>query len=204
MQHATRHTVLLVEADPSLRRMIALGLQHRGLHVIEASFPASFPASPDLLPDLMVLDIDGEAGNGPVLLAQAKAHPALSALPVVALAWDNSVTAYSRDAESRSVASSLTCLTKPFDTRALHAAIDRILLDGEETSAARKQENYLAAQRTTSAPSIWPLVTAVGLLLAVIGLMLQITVTAVGLLVVVTALMCWTLGAKPEPETLVV
>ena len=205
MQHTTRHSVLLVEANPSLRRMIVLGLQHRGLHVIEAGSLASFPVSPHLLPDLIVLDIDGEAGNDHMLLAQAQAHPALSDLPVVALAWEPPIHEETRDLQAMPVVQPLICLAKPFDARALHAAIDALLRGSEEASAVRKQESYLAAQRATiSAPSIWPLVTALGLLLAVIGLMLQITVTAVGILVVVTALMCWTLGAKPEPETLVV
>ena len=29
-------TILLIEADPSLRRLMTLGLQHNGLHVIDA------------------------------------------------------------------------------------------------------------------------------------------------------------------------
>jgi DNA-binding response OmpR family regulator len=201
MQHATRHTVLLVEANPSLRRMIALGLQHRGQHVIEADSPASFPASPGVLPDLMVLDIDGEAGNGQALLAQAEAHPTLSTLPVVALAWEDHFPA---DMRNEDTVPPRVCLTKPFDARALHIAIEQLLLDSEETEAARKQASYLATRRTTATPSIWPLVTAIGLLLAVIGLMFQITVTAIGLLIVMTALLCWTLGTKREPEPLAV
>lgn len=200
MQQATRHSVLIVEANPSLRRMIALGLQYRGLRVIEADSPASFPESPAIVPDLMVIDIDGEAGNGQTLLAQAEAHPALAALPVVALAWEDHFAAEMSDGDTSYRPSSRACLTKPFDARALHTAIDQLLLDSKETQAAQKQANYLATRRTVSAPSIWPLVTAVGLLLAFTGLMLQIAVTAVGLLIVMTALLCWTLGTKREPE----
>jgi small neutral amino acid transporter SnatA (MarC family) len=84
----------------------------------------------------------------------------------------------------------------------LHAAIERLLLNVEESKAARKQERYLAASRAAVAPSIWPLVTAVGVLLAMIGLMLQLTVTAIGLLVVITALLCWTLGPTRKPAPL--
>ncbi|HLX56276.1 MAG TPA: hypothetical protein VKR83_04560 [Ktedonobacteraceae bacterium] len=201
MQRATRHTVLLVEANPSLRRIIALGLQHRGLRVVEASSPASFPTFPALLPDLLVLDVDGEAGNSHTLLAQAQAHPALANIPVVALAWEKLIPIDSPDVEGQFIAPPLNCLTKPFDARALHAAIEQILLNSEVgdqlIAPAQSQENYLAARSATPAPSIFPLLTAIGLLLAVIGLMLQITVTAVGLLVVLAALLCWTLGAKP-------
>ena len=203
MQQTIRHSVLLVEANPSLRRMIALGLQHRGLHVIEADAPASISVSPANLPDVMILDIDGEAENGQGLLAQAEAHPALSSLPIVALAWEDHSPTEMRGVDAQNSASSHIYLTKPFDARALHAAIEQLLFDSVEKKAARKQENYLATRRTTT-PSIWPLVTAIGLLLAVIGLMLQITVTAIGLLVVMIALLCWSLGTKREPEPMIV
>ncbi len=199
MQRATRHSVLLVEANPSLRRMITLGLEHRDLHTIEANAPASFPVSPSIVPDLIVLDIDGEAEIGQTLLAQAEAHPALSTLPIIALTWENHYSAGMREEGTRRNAPARVYLTKPFDARALHAAIEQLLLDMEESRTAQKQENYLAARRAPGAPSIWPLITAIGLLLAMIGLMLQITVTAIGLLIVLTALLCWTLGPKPEP-----
>jgi DNA-binding response OmpR family regulator len=204
MQRATRHSVLLVEANPSLRRMIALGLQHRGLHTIEANAPASFPLSPSVMPDLIVLDIDGETANGQTLLAQAEAHPALSTLPIVVLTWENYFPQEMREGALHWSVPARVYLTKPFDARALHNAIEQLLLDVEESRVARKQENYLAARRAATAPSIWPLITAIGLLLAMIGLMLQIAVTAVGLLIVMTALLCWTLGPKREPEPLTV
>ena len=202
MQRATGHSVLLVEANPSLRRMITLGLQHRGLHSIEASAPASFPISPTIVPELILLDIDGKMADSQTLLAQVEAHPALSALPVVVLTWENSTSPAKHGEETFGSAPACLFLSKPFDARALYAAIDRLLLDVEESRAARRQERYLAASRTAVAPSIWPLVTAIGLLLAMIGLMLQITVTAIGLLVVIAALLCWTLEPKREPEPL--
>ncbi len=199
MQRATNHSVLLVEANPSLRRIITLGLQHRGLRSIEANAPASFPISPSIVPDLIVLDIDGKMADSQALLAQVEAHPALSTLPVVVLTWENNIPPAMREEESFGSPPARLFLSKPFDARALHAAIDRLLFDVEESKAAHKQETYLAASRAAVAPSIWPLVTAIGLLLAMIGLMLQITVTAIGLLVVITALLCWTLEPKRKP-----
>ncbi len=77
MLHGTGHTVLLIEADRSLRRLIALGLQYRGMHVIEASSPTNLPALETQQPSLVVLDIDGEARSDHSLLAIAKAHPYL-------------------------------------------------------------------------------------------------------------------------------
>ena len=104
MLQRTEHTVLLIEADRSLRRLIALGLQYRGMHVIEACFPTDFreakidaPASWEMWlqtifesqqPDVIVLDIDSEAGSDHVLLSTIQSQSCLSTLPMVVLAWD--------------------------------------------------------------------------------------------------------------------
>jgi len=74
MLNGTRHTVLLIEADRSLRRLIALGLQYRGMHVIEASTPMKLPDLEAQRPSLVVLDIDGEARSDHSLLAKTQAH----------------------------------------------------------------------------------------------------------------------------------
>ena len=200
MQRATGQSILVVEANPSLRRMITLGLQHRGLHSIEAMSPSSFSVSSATAPELIVLDIDGEMADSQALLAQVEAHPMLSALPVVILTWESNNLSAMREEETFGSAPARLFLSKPFDARTLHAAIERLLLDVEESKAARKQERYLAASRAAVAPSIWPLVTAMGVLLAMIGLMLQLAVTAIGLLIVITALLCWTLGPTRKPE----
>ena len=41
-------TILLIEADPSLRRLMTLGLQHNGLHVIDACSQILLPLLPSL------------------------------------------------------------------------------------------------------------------------------------------------------------
>lgn len=202
MQRATSQSILVIEANPSLRRMITLGLQHRGLHCIEACTLAGFPVSPAITPTLIVLDIDSEAANSHTLLARLEAHPTLSALPVVVLTWENDIPSPAREEQASGSAPARFFLSKPFDARALHAAIERLLFDVQESKTARRQEKYLAANRTASTPSIWPLVTAIGFLLAMIGLMLQLTVTAIGLLVVITALLCWTLEPKHKTKPL--
>jgi hypothetical protein len=56
----------------------------------------------------------------------------------------------------------------------------------------------LATYSAHAAPSVWPIVTAIGVLVAVIGVMLQIAITVVGILIVIVALLLWTLGTKPE------
>jgi DNA-binding response OmpR family regulator len=204
MLHGTGHTVLLIEADRSLRRLIALGLHYRGMHVIEASSPTRLPDLEAQRPGLVVLDIDGEARSDHSLLAMAQAHPYLSSLPIVVLAWDSLVPAgVQQDGPQNQV----TCLTKPFDARTLYATIEQVLDANQAISSIFKEEALLAAGAinlapTTPTPSIWPLLTAVGLLLLFTGLMTQITISALGLLVVIVALLWWTLGTKTKHEPL--
>ena len=197
MLQGTRHTVLLIEADSSLRRLIALGLQYRGMHVIETSSPMDLPVLESQQPGLVVLDIDGEAGSNRSLLSTVMQQPYLSALPMVVLAWDCLVPADTHQAQ-------VTCLSKPFDARTLQATIEEILSATGEISSTSKQEVLLAAHSASSAPSIWPLITAVGLLLAFIGLMTQFAISVLGLLIIIVSLLWWTLGTKPEHEPLAV
>ncbi|TMD54942.1 MAG: response regulator [Chloroflexi bacterium] len=191
MQRAATHTILLIEADISLRRMIALGLQYRGLQVIETSSPSHLPTLTDQSLDLVVLDIDGEAGNNHELLTEVQVHPILSSIPIVALAWETpTLVNVQRDNLSdflghQNSLDHITCLTK-------------------EAASAHKQEAYLSAYSSTPTPSICPLITAVGLLLVFIGLLLQIIVAAIGILIVVAALLWWTLGTKTASKPLAI
>jgi CheY-like chemotaxis protein len=197
MLQGYRHTVLLIEADSSLRRLIALGLQYRGMHVIETGSPMDLPVLELRQPSLVVLDIDGEARSNRSLLSTVMQHPYLSTLPMVVLAWDCLVPADTHQAQ-------VTCLSKPFDARTLQATIEQILRATGEISSTPKQEVLLAAHSASPAPSIWPLITAVGLLLAFIGLMTQFVISVLGLLIIIVSLLLWTLGTKPEHEPLAV
>ena len=86
MLQGRKHTVLLIEADRSLRRLITLGLQYRGMHVIEASSPTSIFALQSQHPDVVVLDIDGEVGSNHALLSTFQTHPYFSSVPLIVLA----------------------------------------------------------------------------------------------------------------------
>jgi DNA-binding NtrC family response regulator len=202
MSQGKPSTVLLVEADSSLRRLVALGLQHRGMHVIEASSPAHVLSFDARQVDLLVLDLDGNAGRDRTFLASAHAiltHPLLSAVPTILLAWEYPPPL----TQNIAVATKLKYLTKPFDARILHETIDQLLLAREADAAAyeaRAEELLLATYSRQTAPSLWPIITAAGLLLAFIGMMLQIVITVVGLLIVAVALLLWTLGSRPPAE----
>lgn len=193
----SRRTILLVEADASLRRVIALGLQSRDLRVVEAASPSHLPDLKAQQAALIVVDIDGEVGKSHELLAQIEAHPLLSMLPIILLAWDTSQT----NSPVSKQDDRLISLAKPFDARSLQAAIESVLASGESMSPAVREA---ANARRSSAPalSICPMITAAGLMLALIGLMLQLAVTAVGLLIVVVALLCWSLGPRSQPGEL--
>ena len=199
MLRGIKHTVLLIEADRSLRRLITLGLQYRGMYVIEASSPTSIPTLQSQLPDVVVLDIDSEVGSNHTLLSTFQSHPYFSTIPLVILAWDCLVA---RGSHQNSSQTSITCLAKPFDARTLHTTIEQIQDTSKVSSRASRQEILLAKRSVT--PSIWPLITAAGLVLAFIGLMTQITISALGLLVILIALLWWTLGTKSEHESLAV
>jgi DNA-binding response OmpR family regulator len=195
-------TVLLIEADASLRRLIALGLQARGLHIIEASSPAHLPSLDARQVDLLVLDLDGYASRKSTFLASAHeilTHPLLSATPTILLAWEYPPVL----TQNVVIATNLKYLTKPFDARVLHETVDQLLLAREAEEAAceaRAEELLLATYSRQAAPGLWPLITAVGLLLAFVGMMLQIVITVIGVLIVATALLLWTLGSRPPVE----
>lgn len=208
MHRAARHTILLVEADPALQRVIALGLQYRGLRVVEAASPDDFSGADRCSPDLVLLDIDGAVGNGAQVLTEIQSRPLLASLPIVLLAWGESIPA---SAVGDNTLVRYASLAKPFDARALYSVIES-LLSSENASQAIQQEHIRPAYDAVAvyspspspampaapAASAAPMITAAGLLLAFAGLMLQIAITAVGLLIVIAALLWWTLGTKPE------
>ncbi|HZS77666.1 MAG TPA: hypothetical protein VFA41_13725 [Ktedonobacteraceae bacterium] len=188
MQRSFQHTILLIEQDKFLRRMIALGLQGQGMRVIEASSLLNAHGLEKQHPEVVILDIDGEAGRDSTLLTLVQAHPLLARLPLVLLAWE-----YGPDSIPSPIP--VACLTKPFDARALYLDVKHALA----TSAALRSQ-VAPAPTSCPTPTIWPMVTAAGLLLAFIGLLLQLALTAIGLLIVMVALLWWTLGSRVEPQ----
>ncbi len=187
--------MLLIEPDASLRRLIVLGLQHRGVQVVEASSLDSLAEQPIADPDLLVLDIDRGWRDDKALLLAIEDHPYLSHLPRVVLAWD------STRAASSSTFPLLECLSKPFDARQLYAVIEKLLL-ASTTGGLSSVPAVPISSSFMVAPSLSPLIAAAGLLLTIVGLMLQLFLAGIGLLVVLAALLWWTLGKPPERQIL--
>ncbi len=196
MLYSTSPTILLIEADTSLRRLITLGLQYRGMRVIEVSSPAQLPSEVPDQPDILICDVDGKASLNKTLLSAVRMHPTIATVPIVVLAWECLVSSSPSSASQVTSSSLMTCLPKPFDVRALYATIDQLL----EAKAVQAHDLFLRTRPASSMPSIWPLITALGLLLVFIGLLSTIVLTVPGLLIVLVSLLWWTLGTRKEPS----
>jgi DNA-binding response OmpR family regulator len=200
MPHGPEPTVLLIETDASLRRLIALGLQYRGMHVIAASSPASLPTVEAREPDLLLLDIDGNTGSNWSLLDAVQSHPYFSTLPVVVLAWECPVPAGAPREVQSQLQTYTTFLSKPFDARALYTTIESLLAAVSSAQATTQSQEIALLRQGKDSSSIWPLLTAAGLLLTFIGLMGLLAISAVGLCVVLVSLLWWTLGSSIKKE----
>ena len=215
MSQDRKPTVLLIEADASLRRLIVLGLQYRGTSVVEAYSPASLPVAELEQPGLVVVDVDDRVQSNWSLLPSIQAHPLFSHVPIIVLAWDCPVPALIAADEQNVGQGQIMYLSKPFDARALHASIEHLLISQTAQSvqaaevvqttqtaqeAAQLQEYLLTLRTSSAAPSIFPLITAAGLLLAFIGLMGFYALTLLGIVIVMVSLLAWTLGTGSQKE----
>jgi CheY-like chemotaxis protein len=199
------HTILLIEPDTSLRWLIALGLQHQGFHVIEASSPLTVPTLDAQQIHLLILDIDNDTQSDWSLVEAAQSHPHFTDLPTIVLSWERPITGKLRPETISTLAAATDTQTlyqmKPFDARILYTHIEQLLTTRatkEALVAAHKEEMLVAAYSAQAPSSIWPIVTAAGLLLAFVGILLQITITILGILIVIVGLLWWTLGSKKD------
>ncbi len=199
MSQGKKPTVLLIEADASLRRLITLGLQHRNMDVVETSSPAhtlSVEAA-----DLLIIDVDSGIYSDWSLLASVQNSPTLATVPTIVLAWEQLPVLHTLAVVTQT---HMKCLTKPFDARIMQESINELLAvraAQEAASLAQAEAVLLATYKTQTPPSIWPIITAIGLLIAFIGMLLQVAVTVLGILIVIVALLWWTLGTKPTHRT---
>ena len=204
MSQNPKPAILLIEADASLRRLIKLSLQLRGMYVIEAHSSSDLLLGETIRPDLLVLDVDGSIKSDWPLLAAVQAHPLLSTLPTIVLMWDSPVPALVSEASHTQNIDQpqVMYLAKPFDARTLYATIEQLLVPQPlpTVEAAQLPVPVPALQTASSAPSIYPLITAAGLLLAFIGLMGFLALTFIGVAVVLVSLLAWTLSTGSQQE----
>jgi CheY-like chemotaxis protein len=206
----TERQVLVIEPDAALRRVMTLGLRQRGLHVVEASSLGDAWELAQGPPSLIVLDVGVGANSEWMLLRTLRAHRMLGAAPAVLLAWEcPSDAALLGDGASRYL-----CLSKPFDARALYAAAETLLAvpvavqDPVSASVPAAAAPALAAPRDAApvaveaapgaAPSIWPLVAAGGLTLAVVGFLINAAFVVIGAIILFVAILWWT-GETARP-----
>jgi CheY-like chemotaxis protein len=116
---ASPFSVLVVDDDPSIRRMIIAALRREGYTFLEA--PNGREAL-DLMraerPDVVVLDLMMPVLSGWDVLKERQSDPELSRIPVI-------VVSANRDPEVATAVNSGICafLPKPFDISALSALV---------------------------------------------------------------------------------
>lgn len=118
-------TVLVVEDEPNVRKLVAVNLVSRGYTVLEATnVPQAWDHLHRVLPDLIILDIKLPEQTGWDLLTQIAADPATTAkFPIVVM------TASIMDAQvdREQFPDIVDVLIKPFSTTRLMTAIERAL-----------------------------------------------------------------------------
>jgi len=119
--------VLVVEDDPTLRRVIELMLDVRGYVVDQArNGKAALDWMAELPPDVVVADLRMPLMDGHELLERMRAQPALEAIPVILLTGNLEAAGAALGADA--------VLTKPFEPADLIAMIEKLTEKDAATS----------------------------------------------------------------------
>ena len=118
-------TVLVVEDEPNVRKLVAVNLSSRGYAVLEAAnVPQALEHLHHSVPDLMILDIKLPDFTGWDLLAQLAADPDLTVnFPVLVMTASIMEAQVDRD----QYANVVDVLIKPFSATRLMTAIEHAL-----------------------------------------------------------------------------
>jgi CheY-like chemotaxis protein len=200
MSTEQKRSVLLVEADAALRRVITLGLRQQGIDVLEAASTKQAQMLLEHNPSLLIVDVDGSVSSDWSLLERADANRSTTLPPVLILSWDCSPMQGQASGRSTQMiqVDQAVCLVKPFDARRLLGEVETLLAAQPQVAAAQTAAaRLLEAPEEMPAPmqSIWPLVLAAGLALAVSGLLVNPVIVALGMVVAFAALLLW--GFEP-------
>jgi CheY-like chemotaxis protein len=142
---------------------------------------------------LLIVDVDGGVSSDWSLLESVRADQQPALPPVVILTWDCSPGRGTQAGH----ANQAVCLVKPFDARRLLGEVETLLAARLQVAAAQAADRLLEMPEETPVPmqSIWPLVLAAGLALAVSGLLVHPVLVALGMVVAFGAMLLW--GFEP-------
>ena len=119
-----KHTVLLVDDEDALRKVMKDLLEREGFVVVEAADGVQALDQVDrIAPDVIVLDLNLPGLDGYGVLSHLRSRPATQSIPVLVLTAkgdeDNEVRVFELGADD--------FITKPFRARALAARLDSLL-----------------------------------------------------------------------------
>jgi two-component system cell cycle response regulator DivK len=120
-------TILIVEDDEKSMRLVRDILQHAGHSTLEATTgEEGVQLAIDNRPELILMDIQLPGMNGIAALQRIREHPALDAVPVIA------VSASVMPEDQRNIVSSGfdAFLTKPISLKPFLATVKRFLNEG--------------------------------------------------------------------------
>ncbi len=214
--------ILVIESDAALRRVMALGLRQHGFQVTEAGALGDAWERIATPPAAIVLDVGVGAGSEWMVVRSLRAHRHLACVPLVLLTWDCPIEPELPDRDGVRY----VCLAKPFDARALYDAVESVVRPsavtlahanpphvagtargaGSAPMAARDGDaDDLAHPASERAPmaatSIWPMVTAAGATLLVVGFLIHPALVVTGIIVIIGAVVLWTTeSVEPAPN----
>ncbi len=115
--------VLVVEDDPTVRRVLAVALEDLGHVRPAANRVEAIDAVAEERPDVVVLDVMLHGSSGLSVLAQWRADPATADLPVVLLTGLDDAM----ERRAGTAAGADAYVTKPFETEHLLAVVQDVV-----------------------------------------------------------------------------
>lgn len=128
-----KYTILTIEDQPDIRRLIRMTLEFKDFQVIEAGDGAQGLAlARSSRPDLVLLDVMMAGMDGLTVARKMRAEPALAGIPVVML----SALGQASDVSAGLDTGVKGYLVKPFSPRELLALVERLLAGAPKSSCA--------------------------------------------------------------------
>ena len=126
-------SVLVVDDQPAIRKLVRAALDGRGYRLLEAADgPSALATARRERPDLILLDLALPQLSGTEVCRQLKESPATADIPVLLLT--GMVQGSIRDAAR--AAGALGCIEKPFSPRTLTARIGELLQEAPAVTAS--------------------------------------------------------------------